>query len=323
MHVGTYNNQYIIVDLNKFRPGAELQPGLLTIVEQMPGYCEAGDLTQVCMLGTAPHGPERRPVAPAACAHMPLHLHASPHPASASRPLQAQAALQVSLAASSPAHAANWQREVCLALRKHTDGGAVHLCVSVAGADLAQPCCCPPPQALERNYWPSYNIPYFPEVYNRSGYPQFRAKLAARQAALPAQDADSHQGRSLAVASNSLSYQLAPRAKISRRDQGSVGDLASLKTFMRSNSFRSEPFSGGSAFGAICGRGDVDPAKPRASGCNDAKVGSGGSAAKLDRPGVGGAAVLSVRAQHGTTCRQAGREPAARGALRHDKTAGG
>lgn len=47
MHVGTYNNQYILVDLNKFRPGAELQPGLLTIVEQMPGYCEAGDLTQV------------------------------------------------------------------------------------------------------------------------------------------------------------------------------------------------------------------------------------------------------------------------------------
>jgi hypothetical protein len=71
---------------------------------------------------------------------------------------------------------------------------------------------------------------------------------------------------------NSLSYQLAPRAKISRRDEGSVSDLASLKAYMRSNSFRSDPFSGGSAFGAICGRGDVDPAKPRASGCNDAKV---------------------------------------------------
>jgi hypothetical protein len=71
---------------------------------------------------------------------------------------------------------------------------------------------------------------------------------------------------------NSLSYQLAPRAKISRRDEGSVSDLASLKAYMRSNSFRSDPFSGGSAFGAICGRGDVDPATPKASGCNDAKV---------------------------------------------------
>lgn len=44
---GTYNNQYIIVDLNKFKPGSELQPGLLTIVEQMPGLVMSGDLTQV------------------------------------------------------------------------------------------------------------------------------------------------------------------------------------------------------------------------------------------------------------------------------------
>lgn len=135
-------------------------------------------------------------------------------------------------------------------------------------------------QALERNYWPSYNIPYFPEVYNRSGYPQFTAKLKARQAAL--QTSPSHtdrsqpqpqpQAQSFTNAINSLSYQLAPRAKISRRDQGSVHDLASLKAYMRSNSWDSEPFSGGSAFGAICGRGDVDPRKPKASGCNDAKV---------------------------------------------------
>lgn len=127
-------------------------------------------------------------------------------------------------------------------------------------------------QALERNYWPSYNIPYFPEIYNKSGYPQFSAQLRARQAALhsTAHTADSPQAFTNAI--NSLSYQLAPRAKISRRDQGSVSDLASLKAYMRSNSFRSEPFSGGSAFGAICGRGDVDPTKPKASGCNDAKV---------------------------------------------------
>lgn len=124
-------------------------------------------------------------------------------------------------------------------------------------------------QALERNYWPSYNIPYFPEVYNRSGYPQFRAKLAARQAA-ELDTSPAHEA--YANAANTLSYQLAPRAKISRRDQSTVSDLASLKVYMRSNSFRNEPFSGGSAFGAICGRGDVDPAKPRASGCNDAKV---------------------------------------------------
>lgn len=54
-------------------------------------------------------------------------------------------------------------------------------------------------------------------------------------------------------------------------------DLTSLKAYMRSNSFKTDPFSGGSAFGAICGRGDVDPSKPKARGCNDAKVGQRGS----------------------------------------------
>jgi hypothetical protein len=55
---GTYNNQYIVVDLNKFQPGSELQPGLLTIVEQMPGLVVSGDLTQVslhCSASTAQH----------------------------------------------------------------------------------------------------------------------------------------------------------------------------------------------------------------------------------------------------------------------------
>jgi hypothetical protein len=129
-------------------------------------------------------------------------------------------------------------------------------------------------QALERNYWPSYNIPYFPEVYNRSGYPQFTAKLKARQAALQTQPSAGAQpqAQTFTDAINSMSYQLAPRAKISRRDQGSVHDLGSLKAYMRSNSWDKEPFSGGSAFGAICGRGDVDPTEPLPGGCNDAKV---------------------------------------------------
>jgi hypothetical protein len=44
---GTYNNQYIVVDLKLFSPGAELQQGLLTIVEQMPGLVMTADKTQV------------------------------------------------------------------------------------------------------------------------------------------------------------------------------------------------------------------------------------------------------------------------------------
>lgn len=70
-----------------------------------------------------------------------------------------------------------------------------------------------------------------------------------------------------------ISYQLAPRAKISRRDAAQVSDLAQLKLFMRSNSWSTDPLSGGNSFGAICGRGDINPKHPKASGCNDAKVG--------------------------------------------------
>eukprot|EP00198_Chlamydomonas_reinhardtii_P009289 XP_001698626.1 predicted protein [Chlamydomonas reinhardtii] len=33
---GSYNNQYLIVDLNRFSPGQELQPGLLTVMEIIP-----------------------------------------------------------------------------------------------------------------------------------------------------------------------------------------------------------------------------------------------------------------------------------------------
>ncbi|XP_072929615.1 putative phospholipase B-like 2 isoform X3 [Epargyreus clarus] len=48
---GTYNNQWYIVDYNKFEartaknPGS-VQPGLLWVVEQLPGYTEAADLTE-------------------------------------------------------------------------------------------------------------------------------------------------------------------------------------------------------------------------------------------------------------------------------------
>jgi hypothetical protein len=76
----------------------------------------------------------------------------------------------------------------------------------------------------------------------------------------------------LCAAPAGLSYQLAPRAKISRRDQGGVLTLNQLKAYMRSNNWASEPYSGNSPFGAICSRGDLDPAHPKASGCNDAKV---------------------------------------------------
>lgn len=61
-------------------------------------------------------------------------------------------------------------------------------------------------------YWPSYNVPYFEKVYNLSGYPDFVKKHGL-----------------------DFSYQLAPRAKIFRRDEGKVVDMDSMKKIMRYN----------------------------------------------------------------------------------------
>jgi hypothetical protein len=43
---GTYNNQFMVLDYKKFRPGSStLQPGTFWFVEQMPGFMESADLT--------------------------------------------------------------------------------------------------------------------------------------------------------------------------------------------------------------------------------------------------------------------------------------
>lgn len=61
-------------------------------------------------------------------------------------------------------------------------------------------------------YWPSYNVPFHEEIYNKSGYPDV-----------------------VAVQGPDFSYQLAPRAKIFRRDQGKVTDIEVMKMMMRYN----------------------------------------------------------------------------------------
>jgi len=101
---------------------------------------------------------------------------------------------------------------------------------------------------LERGYFASYNIPYFDQIYNLSGYPAIVAKYGYSQ-----------------------SYQLAPRAQIFRRDQTMVTDLSSLKQLMRQNNYKTDPYAKGNPRRAICSRGDLsDP--PGLGGCYDTKV---------------------------------------------------
>lgn len=51
---GTYNNQYMIIDLKKFTPGFDLKDGALYVVEQIPGYVEYADQTDILRAGYWP-----------------------------------------------------------------------------------------------------------------------------------------------------------------------------------------------------------------------------------------------------------------------------
>lgn len=89
---------------------------------------------------------------------------------------------------------------------------------------------------------------YHDVIYNLSGYPAMAKRLGT-----------------------DLTYELAPRAKIFRRDQGKVTDLTSFKRIMRYNDFQHDPYSNDDAAAAICARGDLG-SRHDAGGCLDAKV---------------------------------------------------
>ncbi|XP_069475333.1 putative phospholipase B-like 2 [Ambystoma mexicanum] len=143
---GTYNNQWMIVDYNRFRPGVpNLDPGLLTVLEQIPGLVVSEDKTEV----------------------------------------------------------------------------------------LSQ-----------QRYWASYNIPYFPDIFNASG----------------GQDLVRQYG-------DWFSYDRNPRAQIFRRNHTLVHDMESMIRLMRYNNFHIDPMSRcqgcdppQNGENAISARSDLNPA---------------------------------------------------------------
>jgi len=89
----------------------------------------------------------------------------------------------------------------------------------------------------------------FPNIYDISGYPEFVKKHGY-----------------------DFSYQLCPRAKIFRRDQGNINDIHTLMAFMRYNGYKKDPFSEGNPMDSICSRGDLSTTHKEPFGCIDSKV---------------------------------------------------
>jgi len=104
-------------------------------------------------------------------------------------------------------------------------------------------------ETLARGYWPSYNVPFFAKISEISGWTQLQK-----------------------TGGTSISYELAPRAEIFRRDEGNVVDMNSMKYLMRYNEYKTDPYSEGNPGNAICSRFDLEPTNPSPSGCYDTKV---------------------------------------------------
>lgn len=164
---GTYNNQYMVLNLNLFEAGKPLKEGLLWVAEQIPGLILRADVTQI----------------------------------------------------------------------------------------------------LEFGHWPSFNIPFFNYIYEVSGYKEVMEQQERR-------------GEEFADVVKGLSYQLAPRAQIFRRDAGTVQTMDDMMNFMRYNEYKIDPYAEGNPWSAICARGDLlNATEPynlppigRASGCTDSKL---------------------------------------------------
>eukprot|EP01117_Protostelium_nocturnum_P000200 TRINITY_DN10274_c0_g1_i1.p1 TRINITY_DN10274_c0_g1~~TRINITY_DN10274_c0_g1_i1.p1 ORF type:complete len:528 (-),score=99.65 TRINITY_DN10274_c0_g1_i1:58-1641(-) len=108
---------------------------------------------------------------------------------------------------------------------------------------------------LEQNgFWSSYNIPYYPYIYNISGYP-----------------AQSQRN-------NASSYEWCPRAQIFRRDAPKVNNLNDFKKIMRYNNYQQDPFALNNSCNGISARCDLNVPfcssglNPRLHGGLDSKI---------------------------------------------------
>jgi hypothetical protein len=105
----------------------------------------------------------------------------------------------------------------------------------------------------EHGFIASFNIPFFPDIFNISGY--------------------NKQG---------LNYSTDPRSLIFKRNQSQVNSLASLSAFMNSNDYKNDPLSLGSPCNQISARCDL----PKADGSGHGYAFGGIDSKNVDREHV-------------------------------------
>lgn len=101
----------------------------------------------------------------------------------------------------------------------------------------------------QRGFWPSYNIPYFSNIYNISGYPEQFVKYG-----------------------NGYSYENCPRALIFNRNSSTINTFEQFQAMMQYNDYEIDPLSQGSPMNAISSRADILSTKPKAFGGVDSKI---------------------------------------------------
>jgi len=83
-------------------------------------------------------------------------------------------------------------------------------------------------------YWPSYNIPFYRDIFYRSGF-----QICVQEYG------------------PSVSYNLAPRANIFRRDQEKVQNISDMQSIMQYNDWENDPFSLNNPCNSISARCDI------------------------------------------------------------------